>query len=481
MIEHLDELVDIENDPEILRFRFAHDEMLMWPYVRYPLLLAAYAQEFQFEFSASAAKASSCFQYLRYLADSFVQRPLPRNKDIVIFSSGVVNVPTGRGTYINRLYDLPAGEYPDHTLIIEDSWNMKYLRPREFKEVWKHDSIRMRAHLRSLMVPAKAHDLREIAEFLRFLGDRLNCRLPEGVWSDLNMRLRRLSIMLPFLHGCYRALFDKLRPRLVILEDASYGGRAYITKWAKDMKIKVAEYQHGLTSKNHLAYNFGAKIRGSEYERYLPQYFLTYGGYWGSVINLPSEKIPIGNAYLVEQSRERIPRTSGEKRVVAVISCGTKPQALVEFVLELQRCVDPALFEIVLRPHPAEILASEARYADLTAAGIRLDRGNLYDTLRRAEIVVCLEGSTVLFEAVAFGAKVFIPEFDPDSHLGQHVDPRFFMQYSDVRDLVDKIVRGVTKEWDSQFVWERNWRKNFRHFVENTVGLGGSACPGRNF
>ena len=89
-------------------------------------------------------------------------------------------------------------------------------------------------------------DERAIARFLATLQDEV----PGGLTPELRRRLTGslsgLAASARFLRDAYFRLFERTQPALVVLEDAGYGGQAFVLKWAREAGIGTAEFQHGL-------------------------------------------------------------------------------------------------------------------------------------------------------------------------------------------------------------------------------------------
>jgi hypothetical protein len=197
--------------------------------------------------------------------------------------------------------------------------------------------------------------------------------------------------------------------KIIFLENGSYGYMSYILKWAAEKGVITGEFQHGVISKNHPAYNYSLGVLGSEYKNYLPQYYLTFGKYWGSVISTSSKDVVIGSPYIIEYIKGMPEKniTIIKKRIL-FISGGTVYEILKSLAIELRKILPVSMFDIAIRPFPGEFASIKNRYSDLGKYDIALDFDNLYDSLSSHDIIVGVEFSTVLFEAMLFDNKIFI-------------------------------------------------------------------------
>ena len=217
---------------------------------------------------------------------------LAPKKDVIIFSSGIVNV-VEDGKYINRLYDSFNSFYPEKTQIIESSTKMSYLLPKKEKIYFK-DLIDILIILGSKFIRIKRNDRLNIDKLIEYIKNSPNINCDELTYEGLKTMLLKMSKQLNLAISLYKFFLKMKKPKIIILENAHYGGR-YIPLIiaAKELGIKTAEYQHGYVGLTHYAYNYAQNIFNF-IEQYLPEYLLTHGKYWSDRIRTPSHKIEIG-------------------------------------------------------------------------------------------------------------------------------------------------------------------------------------------
>jgi len=137
------------------------------------------------------------------------------------------------------------------------------------------------------------------------------------------------------------------------LNCAYYGGESYIIRVAKERGIKTAEFQHGVVSNMHPAYNYGEGILNSEeYRKYIREYFLTYGEYWNNQIKIPGKKYVVGNPHFHE-SIKRYKDIEEEKNTILIVSQWTLTKEFVEIAEFLANNLKDK--KIILKMHPGEI------------------------------------------------------------------------------------------------------------------------------
>jgi hypothetical protein len=467
------DLIQVEASKEILSFRFLYNNLCLWPFIRCFILQSAITDIFALDNPYALKLKTPIKNIPKYLLNTFnnnpYSKPHPQGSNIVIFSSGVVNVRQPNGIFINKLYDFFALEYPHRTLIIEDSnrRELTYCKPRKFSNVKYHDILYLSAWLKSQLNHYNKEDQTTIDRFIIYLQLHFPYSLPDSIWHKARNLLLKMSRILPELHIQYQKLFKFLDPKLIILEDGSYGRKSYILKWAKVFGIKTAEFQHGIIAKNHYAYNYHETLANSEYRDYLPDFFLTFGEFWGKQISLPSKIITIGHPYLVEMKQQiKLQSAVVKKRQILVVSAACTPKELSKVVLALQKQLNPEHFEIRFRPHPVEKRYLDSRYRDLKKAGIKFSLENFYDSIIDTDIIISTEVSTTLFEALLFEKQIFVQN---NPFLAYYFEPNIFETFQNVDDLAALIQKGQPKKYSPEYFWESNWRENYRTFIEREI------------
>jgi hypothetical protein len=462
----------IEDKPEIFDFRFEFEGILMWPFIRRYLHLIPIIKEYEltglYDILHFSQKKFDFIDKVPYLKNTIINHPYRKSKDydILMFYSGITNVKKD-GEYFNRLSDYFAFINRDRTLLIENSVRRRYYTPRSFPNVCYHDFIELVAYIKSKFVKPSKEDEATIKSLLRFLEQNFPYKLDRSELNTIEKSLFRISKRLDIYHHLYNRLFDRFNPKVIFLEDASYGIRSYIIKWAKSRGIVTIELQHGFVSENHAAYNYGKAILDSDiYKEYLPDYFLTYGRYWSEVINLPVEKIVIGNPNYSENIKK--PKISDQhKTKILVVSTGVTPDKIKKLVLEVSNIIDSSKYEVSFRPHPTELTRLKDRYSELIAKDIKIDtEQDVYLSLLKADFVVG-EYCTVLFEAIGICKSVFVIR-DPVVDL--HIPKDMIKRFSNAEELIDLIqTHTPNSKINRDYIWEPNWEVNYRNFIENLL------------
>ena len=467
----LTDLLAIEEDLQVLDFKFEHDEFLMWPLIRANLLLEALYAEYGLSDAHARSEKLSLQGTAAYLLTTARENPFrsagPRS--IVMFSSGISNVKRGE-TYFNRLHDYFAMELRGSTILIEDSVRKRYRRPRQFQPVRSHDWIHIQGVLRARATRLSSRDHATARSMILYLKNNFPHTFDSAYWENVQATLANRGRRLKVLHECYDRLFDRLEPRVVFVEDGSYGARSYIFKWARARKIVAAELQHGLISRNHPAYNYApAVVHSPQYREYLPEFLLTYGRYWSDQVRTSSKAIVIGDPYLSEYLQRGGPDgRKNTKTVILIVSGGGVPEIMAGITLDLSRLLPFSQYEVVFRPHPGEVPLVKDRYSRFDSTGIRMDLStDIYESLSRCDAVAG-EMSTVLFEATAFSKPVFA--LDNDYGRLQFPDNLFprFKTAEELVNLLHSVPEG--NSFDARSLWEHNWRERYHDFIRSVTG-----------
>lgn len=376
------------------------------------------------------------------------------------------------GVYFNNLSDYFADAAPDRTLTIEDLNDVRWPFPRHNRQVLLHLPFRVLGNAKGR---ARASQYREPVRALVTLV-RQRARDAMG-WDMGDARaewLARTGVnaaasFLPRFQT-YQSLFRQSQARLLIKEEACYGGadNASMMVAARELGMVTAEYQHGSVAPGHIAYNFAPAVADSvAYMKTLPDYFLAYGEWWAEQINAPVRKVAIGNPHRTETLTHRT--TAGPQRnKILILGDG------VETHLYLQLCGQMASllgggFEVLFRPHPMERTRARGLYSGVVAEAVRLDaHPDIYDSFREAYAVVS-EISTGMFEAIGLVPKVFIWD-TPKARFTYPSHP--FQRFSNADELVAGVLEDNAGRIDdvlSHRIWASHWRQNYLDFMEQAT------------
>jgi hypothetical protein len=231
---------------------------------------------------------------------------------------------------------------------------------------------------------------------------------------------------------------------------------------ARDRGIRVAEFQHGLVTRNHDAYNVTPRLAASPgYRATQPNTFLAYGRWWNDQFNAPvDERVVLGNPARTDALRSWAP--AGERTKLLVLGDGIDTAASLELFASLKSQI-PAPVRVVYRPHPLE--RPSELVASLEAGDVDRER-DLYASFASTRLVVG-EASTALYEAIGLVPEIYAWD-TPKSrfYLGDHpfgmLDDSVGLTSESLTERPASGTRGVATDY-----WAEGWETALQSFVEN--------------
>jgi len=248
-----------------------------------------------------------------------------------------------------------------------------------------------------------------------------------------------------------------------------YGGESYMIKWAKERGIIIAEFQHGVVSKMHPAYNYGEAILNSEeYRKYTPDYYLTYGEYWNNQIKIPGKTYVVGNPHFHE-SIKRYKDIEEEKGTILIVSQPNISDFFIKLALKISKIFPE--HKIIYKLHPAEFKQRE-KYEELEIFNnINIvENEDIYKLIKKSEYIIGYN-STSLFEAYGFNKKIYV--FD-DEMSQIYIPESIGIRFKTVEELISLIKNQTLVEntkINIDYFFNRNWKKNYVKFLTKEIGL----------
>lgn len=384
--------------------------------------------------------------------------------DVLVLATGAGLIRVD-GKWRNRYVDDFAEVLGARAWTLEASFpGVRSTRARSNRRVGSLIVDRARIALASRIVPrgSQRQLMAQLLEIVDARGrDLLGWELGEARRAALvEVGASRLAAY-PMKSSLYTRILGQTKPRLAIVEEGCYGHMAVFNAVARDRGVRVAEFQHGMVTRGHDAYNVAPILAGSEaYRRTQPDTFLAYGDWWLDQFSAPvDERLSVGNPYRTAVLRGWTPQA--DRRNIVVLGDGVETDAHIAFA---ERIADlaPASSRVLFRPHPLE---EHRVHGDLE---LGVDREpDLYRTLASARGVVA-EASTALFEAVGLVPRVFAWD-TPKSrfYLGSHP----FEPALDPADLVSRLAGPDPSHAPAgdQF-WAEDWRARFEEYLARVLG-----------
>lgn len=458
----------IEDDPRLLDFQFEKENFHMWMFIRSYVLLDLISKEYRLEYPLTIQPVLSKKRipvYLFHTLKGFLN--YFKKCDLIFFEKSAGCVVKRNGKWFNRVNDYFSCKSLN-ALILDHSFNFEYKSPRFPKRVASQDFFKIIPDIIGKIFPkVSSKDEQSIEGIINYLDQSLV--LDHDFKNFLRMFLTRTSLRIKFSKIFYKALFKFTSPKIIFIEDASYGVESYVIKWAKEMGIKVAEIQHGMVSPLYPAYCYGSVLHNkSIISNYLPDFYLTYGTYWGEVIKYPSKVVAIGNPHFSHSFHEGYDHTETRQNNILIVSDPCTPGKFSEIALHLAENL-PAHFNITLKLHPLEIDLQNISNDRITV----VKDGDIFKFLRSHQFCVS-SFSTVLFESIAMGNRTLL--FD-DNITKAHIPDRIGERFKSPGELIKLILSDHTTNFSKEEIFDSNWEDNYSNFLKKNVGnINVSSC-----
>lgn len=449
----------LENDKSLLKFKFQNNSTNIWPLIRHDLITQINNEMNSLDYIVSN-KPFNIYNIFQTLFFSIAKCPLFIKKSkIIFFNSGITNIKLENGKYFNRVTDYFHLCHNQNSVLIESTSNKSQLLPRFHNQVYSSFFIDI------------------ITQFILFINRRKvliqSCEIDnlyDEVTNKINLKINKSNfkrivknnvLKYNYSYNIYFYFFQIKKPKLIFVEDGSYGNKSYIIRAAKKLKIPTVEIQHGFINENHIAYNFGTNIIDDiEFKSYFPDYFLLYGQFWSNMINHLSIKISIGNPYLEEKIKEV--GVYEQINSILFLSSGVTKNESISFLLNLIKVLKYKETKIIFRPHPLERNNVTTNYKILFENGVELDTNNdLYMSIRNSKIIIG-EITTALFEAAALKKKIFL--FN-SSYTKTYNNKLITFKVIDEDNLNQILNNDQIENVDFDYYWEKDWEVKYRNFI----------------
>jgi hypothetical protein len=389
--------------------------------------------------------------------------------DVLVAGTGVGHVRID-SRWFNKLSDHFALGCPLPAVSFEDLFGWRWPHPRHNERVLYHAPIQALARARAAVRPSPR--LRRLARTV--VGDMSQRAFALFQWQVGDSRrgylegvLRRTLAENGFRVRAYTRLFRRLRPRVILKEEACYGQAATFNRAAHEANIPVAEFQHGMVSSGHDAYNYAPSLVATDaFRNILPGFFLGYGRWWNEQIGVPLRKLELGNPYRTEYLA-RLPHGRAAEKTVLVLGDGIETARIVAFARTLSARLGSS-YRVTFRPHPHERDAVFSGRIGMPS-GVALDRElDIYRTFMRTRSVVG-DASTALFEAIGIVPQILVWA----SARSAFFLPRHpFGTFQDVDGAVQEIEHqrgGVLSPSEIEAIWCPDWRARYERFLDDAI------------
>jgi hypothetical protein len=251
----------------------------------------------------------------------------------------------------------------------------------------------------------------------------------------------------------------RVRPTIALIEEASYGQSAVTVALLREHGVRTVEFQHGMVTPGHDAYNVAPALAASNaFQRLIPDTFLSYGERWSRQFNMPiRERVVIGNPRRTAALQNW--RPAADRSRIIVLGDGIETDAFIALTARLARVLGPG-WDVRFRPHPIE--RSRLR-PDLD---VTVDEQPLYESFAHAHCVVG-EASTALFEAIGLVPRIVAWD-TPKSRFYLGLDG--VARAATVEQIADIVATSQPRSQPSAEEWWANeWLARFHAFIDPLI------------
>ena len=480
----LQDLIDkVESDDRILQFRFQYKNMLVWPFVRVYAYWAKRGAEEGFvnndlenkEVLAKKIKKKRRLQIIFTGLRMIFHMPFFwKQKDILYLYNSRENI-TIDGQTCHRIYGDFVSEFSEQTGVIETLGDSKYKKDKSIDKRYI-DSINLFIEILSYFSKNNPKDIQMADNLIDYLCNECGIDFSPYQSKKIKKTILDFSIKIKCMDKILPKVFKTVRPKIVFVECADYGGsNAYINKTLHEMGIKIAEAQHGIIGGYHEAYTHSDFLcNNAEYAEYMVDYFLGYGDYWLEKINIPGEKIALGNPWFWRQytrflnKKHNNQSDNHKKKTVLWIpfeDYKTDLDVLEGFIRDSNN-----EYNIRVRLHPIynKFKSDYKKYED-DGKIIMDELPTIYDSLDISDYVVS-ERSTVIYEALAFGKPAFIFESEYSVAAETLTLGPNFKNAAELVNLLHNAQETTNVDPDnrSKFFGEQ-WQDKFKQFINRVL------------
>lgn len=454
-------ILDLEDaNPEVLQATVAGSSTPFWLQVR--MEFAAAMAESELSSIALPTRIGKAQVIRRIVRSHLPSRRdavrFPARRELLFLVGGLTRHVSASASH-NWLVDEFASEFEGRAVVAQ---RLPLIGPPPaFVETRTLDLAEGRVDVLTRLRPASAPALREVDRLVAEFSTLLDMGLSADRVSAISAAAQYQESRRAHLEQEYERMLDRVQPRVVVMEDASYGSRAPFIALMKRRGIQVLEPQHGWIGPSHAAYNYGEVAGSEDFRAGLPDVLLTFGEYWNQGIRYPSRTVAIGKPHMDAMSSD-LPDFASRPREILVISSVADPEETSHLTLQLRDLL-PEDWEVVFRPHPSERQDLETRYPRLVGeARIRFDENlDVYDSLRRCRGAIGV-ASTVLYEAVAMGCHIFVRDSTLASFMADPLVGEQFRGVSELGRVVSTVMGAEPRSGDSvDLLWKRQAAGNF--------------------
>lgn len=252
-------------------------------------------------------------------------------------------------------------------------------------------------------------------------------------------------------YNYHKKLLEKRQTKTVYVV-VSYRKMSLIAA-AKDLGIEVKEFQHGVITVYHFAYNFGSP---EKFIKYFPNKLLTFGEYWGKTQKIPRDvDIEVFGFPYFNRQIEKYGNSEKIKNQVLFISQGTIGEELSEQAFQVAKALPNYTF--LYKLHPGEYNRWKEEYPSLIKASylenfqvIDNNNKNLYHYFAKSNFQIGVN-STAIFEGLALSCNTIISNLSGAEYMEDLINQNFVMLAENEKDIINNITNFEAENFNKKY------------------------------
>jgi hypothetical protein len=297
----------------------------------------------------------------------------------------------------------------------------------------------------------------------------------QAIQRDYNLEIDDAQLIKTYIiqRRVYSLLFRMIKPKAILLSDY-YSANMPAIKAARNLGIKVVEFQHGLIGNENPAYNVGVEID----KTYFPDYLLVFGRkeietFANSRFIEPKNVFPVGSFY-IEHMRSNRPecslakRLENYKRSVGITLSWTDEKSSIAFVRQAAN-LDKRIFYILIPRRPTLVYYDTLNLPENVAI---IKDMNFYEVITYVDFHSTVS-STCAIEAPSLGVQNILIDIDGvskrffgnilnDSRITRYINtPKEFVN---TINTFEKLSKDTISKLNEDII-ATDYKKNIRDFI----------------
>lgn len=282
-----------------------------------------------------------------------------------------------------------------------------------------------------------------------------------------------------FLYQRKKELFDaeikKYQPKAILEVVGDNVDCMIVNELAAAQNIPTIELQHGVTGREHTAYNYPEGITVKQF----PQYFFTFSPYWCTEARYP---IPpdhcraVGFPHLERNAERFLGIEKDAKKIILFISQKPVGKELSDIAVELERKIDKNVYRIIYKLHPGEYDSWKTDYPELAKTGIEVIDNyetELYYLFAISTYQIGGLSSTAIFEGLYFGLQTFIYREKAVSFLLSLCEQGYAGAFDSAEELYRLIHESADTSENAAVFWKEKALENMKNEIETVIDSAG--------